>query len=134
MQVRPKLTKGQAKYLDLALDILVVIVCSTDQPSGADSLQCRLGKARIIMNERIISHILKKSLCTIAGNKCEKRAKGCAKLSLIFPLDSLKSWYQDSSCSKGGKCYPLNKFLSSGSRIWCIVIYWIAVDFSDHPF
>ena len=37
---------------------------------------------------------LEKSLCTIAGNKCEKRAKGCAKRSLIFPLDSLKSWYQ----------------------------------------
>lgn len=37
---------------------------------------------------------LEESTCTIAGNKCEKRAEGCAKLSLIFPLDSLKSWYQ----------------------------------------
>ena len=61
MQVRPKLTKGQAKDLDLAPDILVVIVCSTDQPSGAGSLRCRLGKTKVIMNGRMISHILKKA-------------------------------------------------------------------------
>ena len=61
MQVRPKLTKGQAKHLDLAPDILAIIVCSTDQPSGAGSLRCRLGKTKLIMNERMISHILKKA-------------------------------------------------------------------------
>lgn len=61
MQVRPKLTKGQAKDLDLAPDILVVIVCSTDQPSGAGSLRCRLGKTKLIMSERMISYILKKA-------------------------------------------------------------------------
>ena len=61
MQVRPKLTKGRAKDLDLAPDILVVIVCSTDQPSGAGSLRCRLGKTKVILNERMISYILKKA-------------------------------------------------------------------------
>ena len=61
MQVRPKLTKGRAKDLDLAPDILVVIVCSTDQPSGAGSLRCRWGKTKVIMNGRMISHILKKA-------------------------------------------------------------------------
>ena len=65
--------------------------------------------------------------CTTASNKCEKRAKCCAKLRLTFPLDSLKSWYQASNCSKGGNCCPLEKFLSSGWRSWCIFIYWIAV-------
>ena len=59
MQVRPKLTKGQAKHLELTPDIPVVIVCSTDQPSGAGSLRCRLGKTKVIMNGRMISHILK---------------------------------------------------------------------------
>ena len=113
MQVRPKLTKGQANRPDLTPDILAVIVCLTDQPSGADSLQCTLGKTKVIMNVRT-NHILKKARVQIAGNKCEKRAKGCAKLSLTFRLDSLKSWYQASNCSKGGRCYPLDKFLSSG--------------------
>ena len=61
MQVRPKLTKGQAKHLDLTPDILAIIVCSTDQPSGAGSLRCRLGKTKVIMNERMISHVLKKA-------------------------------------------------------------------------
>ena len=61
MQVRPKLTKGQAKHLGLAPDILVVIVCSTDQPSGPGSLRCRLGHTKLIMNERMISYILKKA-------------------------------------------------------------------------
>ena len=61
MQVRPKLTKGQAKHLDMTPDILVVIVCSTDQPSGAGSLRCRLGKTKLIMSERMISYILKKA-------------------------------------------------------------------------
>ena len=61
MQVRPKLTKGQAKRLDLTPDILAIIVCSTDQPSGAGSLRCRLGKTKVIMNGRMISHILKKA-------------------------------------------------------------------------
>ena len=61
MQVRPKLTKGQEKRLDLAPDILVLIVCSTDQPSGPGALRCRLGKTKVIMKERMIYHIVKKS-------------------------------------------------------------------------
>ena len=61
MQVRPKLTKGKAKHLDLIPDILAVIFCLTDQPSGAGSLRCRLGKTKVIMNERMTSHILKKA-------------------------------------------------------------------------
>ena len=48
---------GEAPFL--TPDILLVIACSTDQPSGAGSLRCRLGKTKIIMNGRMISHILK---------------------------------------------------------------------------
>ena len=121
-----QINQGTGESPGLDPDILAVIVWSTDQASGADSLQCTLGKAKVIMNERT-NHILKKARVQIAGNKCEKRAKGCAKLGLISRLDSLKRWYQASSCSKGGRFYPLDKFLSSGWRSWCIFIYWIAV-------
>ena len=56
-----QINQGTGEAPCLSPDILAVIVCSTEQPSVAGSLRCRLGKTKVIMNGRMISHILKKA-------------------------------------------------------------------------
>ena len=116
MQVRPKLTKGQAKHLELTPDILVVIVCSTDQSSVAGTLRCRLGKTKVIMNEPMTSHILKKARvqqqATSARNAL-KVAPNSVSFSLLI------------RCKVGTSLPNVQKEE--------IAIYWIAVDCSIHP-
>ena len=56
-----QINQGTGEAPCLSPDILAVIVCSTEQPNVAGSLRCRLGKTKVIMNGRMISHILKKA-------------------------------------------------------------------------